>query len=118
MALSSLSVVTNANRLRRYRAAPLPAAPTTPVEPKVETITELATHTATADRAKANHTHHSGHGTAEASVVDPVCGMTITPPTATSRSTDAGTSYFCSEHCAGAFDKEPQSYGATVDAKP
>ena len=38
MALSSLSVVGNANRLRRYRIEPLPAAVEIPaVEPQVET---------------------------------------------------------------------------------
>ncbi|WP_040786438.1 heavy metal translocating P-type ATPase [Nocardia pneumoniae] len=37
MALSSLSVVGNANRLRRYSPAPLPSAPATDIEPLVET---------------------------------------------------------------------------------
>ncbi|MBF6468260.1 heavy metal translocating P-type ATPase [Nocardia beijingensis] len=37
MALSSLSVVGNANRLRRYRPTPLPDAPATDIEPLVET---------------------------------------------------------------------------------
>ena len=37
MALSSLSVVTNANRLRRYRPAPLPQAVPAEVDPQVET---------------------------------------------------------------------------------
>jgi Cu+-exporting ATPase len=36
MALSSLSVVGNANRLRRYRPAPLPAADAASVEPQVQ----------------------------------------------------------------------------------
>jgi Cu+-exporting ATPase len=37
MALSSLSVVGNANRLRRYHPAPLPLAGQVPAEPQVET---------------------------------------------------------------------------------
>ena len=37
MALSSLSVVGNANRLRRYRPAPLPEAEAVSVEPRVQT---------------------------------------------------------------------------------
>ncbi|MBF6301556.1 cadmium-translocating P-type ATPase [Nocardia amamiensis] len=37
MALSSLSVVGNANRLRRYHPTPLPNAPATDIEPLVET---------------------------------------------------------------------------------
>jgi len=37
MALSSLSVVGNANRLRRYRVEPLPAAEPSTIEPRVET---------------------------------------------------------------------------------
>ena len=37
MALSSLSVVGNANRLRRYRVEPLPAAEPSTIEPQVET---------------------------------------------------------------------------------
>jgi Cu+-exporting ATPase len=37
MALSSLSVVGNANRLRRYRIEPLPPAEPPTIEPQVET---------------------------------------------------------------------------------
>ncbi|MDD7941047.1 heavy metal translocating P-type ATPase [Actinomycetospora lutea] len=44
MALSSLCVVGNANRLRRYRAAPLVDAPVADVEPVVETGAELERH--------------------------------------------------------------------------
>ncbi|RFZ06805.1 Copper-exporting P-type ATPase A [Mycobacterium marinum] len=39
MALSSLSVVGNANRLRRYRVEPLPPAEAPTTEPRVETVT-------------------------------------------------------------------------------
>ena len=42
MALSSLSVVGNANRLRRYHPAPLPPAGRVDTEPRVETPGSLA----------------------------------------------------------------------------
>jgi Cu+-exporting ATPase len=42
MALSSLSVVANANRLRRWRTTPLPAAEQVTVAPRVETRAEQA----------------------------------------------------------------------------
>jgi Cu+-exporting ATPase len=81
MALSSLSVVTNAGRLRRWRPAPLPAAQRVDEEPLVET----------------------GSGTAD--VTDPVCGMTVDPASAPQRRlTSAGTVWFCSAPCAAAFD--------------
>jgi Cu+-exporting ATPase len=106
MALSSLSVVANANRLRRYRPAPLPAAPVARVEPQVETITpDAATHDAPSP---------SGD-----TVVDPVCGMTISREAAAARrDTDAGTFYFCSQHCASAFDRQPQGPARATAGKP
>jgi Cu+-exporting ATPase len=86
MALSSLSVVTNANRLRRWHPAPLPAAQPATVEPLVET------------------------GTSSTDVTDPVCGMTVDPATAPEhRVTSSGTVWFCSAHCAGIFDTAPHS---------
>ncbi|MGW7365345.1 heavy metal translocating P-type ATPase [Streptomyces sp. NPDC054841] len=93
MALSSLSVVTNASRLRRWHPAPLPAAGPTPVEPTLETPTA-----ATEARQ-------------EESATDPVCGMHVNPSTATQRrETDNGTLYFCSAHCAATFDTDPARY--------
>ena len=45
--------------------------------------------------------------------VDPVCGMTVTPDSAAaSREHDGTTYYFCSTHCAAAFDADPQRYTA------
>ena len=91
MALSSLSVVGNANRLRRYRPAPLPAAGPEHAEPRVETPASA--------------------GTSEAEtgpVTDPVCGMTVDPATAPERrGTGADAVYFCSAGCAAAFDADP-----------
>ncbi len=50
MALSSLSVVTNANRLRRWHPAPLPPAEIAGIEPPVETSAGVAATTAPAGR--------------------------------------------------------------------
>ncbi|OLZ62734.1 copper-translocating P-type ATPase [Streptomyces amritsarensis] len=110
MALSSLSVVTNASRLRRWRPAPLPHGAPARVEPRVET---------TADRphpsAGREHGASDSAGTAR-QVVDPVCGMRIDPRDAAEhRMTDAGEYFFCSAHCAAAFDADPSRYTATRD---
>jgi P-type Cu+ transporter len=95
MALSSLSVVSNANRLRRYHPAPLPEAGEAHSEPQVETPGSRA--------AEGEHT--------TAPVTDPVCGMTVDPATAAEhRGTSQGTVYFCSAHCAAAFDADPGHY--------
>ncbi|MEV8550209.1 heavy metal translocating P-type ATPase [Streptomyces glaucescens] len=89
MALSSLSVVTNASRLRRWHPAPLPDADVTGVRPTVKTVTEPSAPSAT----------------------DPVCGMQVDPATAPERrDTTHGTLHFCSTDCAAAYDTEPERY--------
>ncbi|HEV2243273.1 MAG TPA: heavy metal translocating P-type ATPase [Streptosporangiaceae bacterium] len=97
MAASSLSVVTNANRLRRYRPEPLPPAGQVRAEPQVETPA-------------------SRGGTAEAPagpVTDPVCGMSVDPAAAPEhRATGPVAVYFCSAGCAAAFDADPGRYTA------
>ncbi|MFJ7067804.1 heavy metal translocating P-type ATPase [Streptomyces sp. NPDC101115] len=98
MALSSLSVVTNASRLRRWRAAPLPETEVVQRRPEVESA---------ADRAARGE---DGAG-AEATAVDPVCGMRVEPRTAPEhRDVRAGTLHFCSAQCAEAFDADPDRY--------
>jgi Cu+-exporting ATPase len=106
MALSSLSVVGNANRLRRHRTADLPTAAPAPVQPHVETGAEHATPSAPA------HGDHTGHaGTA----VDPVCGMPVEPATAAAhRDTPAGPVHFCSAGCTATFDTDTDRYAATL----
>jgi P-type Cu+ transporter len=90
MALSSLSVVGNANRLRRYQ--PNPPAPVTDLA--VEPVVEVAE-----DHARDGHVHAAG------AAVDPVCGMSIDPASAAAqRDSDTGTVYFCSAQCAATFD--------------
>jgi Cu+-exporting ATPase len=86
MAASSLSVVTNANRLRRFQPQPLPAHRyITLVEPVIEI------------------------GTTDAAVipvqaVDPVCGMTVDPATAVRTVVGAGGDVlFCSTGCRDAY---------------
>ena len=99
MALSSLSVVGNANRLRRWRPADLPAATPTPVEPRVETGADHAPPAATSPAHPADET------------IDPICGMPVSPDTAAAhRDTTAGTFHFCSTGCAATFDTDPDRH--------
>jgi len=96
MAASSLSVVGNANRLRRWHPAPLPAPEPSTVQPQVQTW--------------AGGGAHQHAGTAEATV-DPVCGMSVHPDSAAARRDLAGTMLlFCSTGCAEAFDAHPDRY--------
>ncbi|GAA3716937.1 hypothetical protein GCM10022204_40950 [Microlunatus aurantiacus] len=104
MALSSLSVVANANRLRRWHPAHPPTQPPAPVTPEVRlgAIHDTATAPHDADLEAAG-------------TVDPVCGMTISPKTAAAtRSIDDVTYYFCSDHCAATFDNDPARYTTTT----
>jgi Cu+-exporting ATPase len=98
MALSSLSVVTNANRLRRYHPEPLPSGGQTCAEPVVETPADRHTPVPAPDPATL--------------ATDPVCGMRVDPATAAAqRRTGAGTVHFCSAHCAATYDADPARYG-------
>ncbi len=108
MAASSLSVVANANRLRRWQPKPLPTGePATVVEPAVEPTVET--------RATAADHHHGGsaghHDGGSQPKADPVCGMPVSPATAAAhRSLDRTTVYFCSAGCAATFDTDPRRY--------
>jgi len=102
MALSSLSVVANANRLRRFAPATLPEDPTvSATDPVVEVGTdELPEESMTI--------------TPEAAT-DPVCGMTVDPSTAAASTEYEGrTYYFCSHHCHKEFAEEPARYVAAA----
>jgi Cu+-exporting ATPase len=103
MAASSLSVVSNANRLRRYHPAPLPEPGEVPTDPHIEIP---------GSRAGEDETGTTGP------VTDPVCGMTVDPATAGHRSADSGTVYFCSAHCAAAFDSDPGQFASAASAAP
>ncbi|WP_456243061.1 YHS domain-containing protein [Streptomyces blattellae] len=117
MALSSLSVVTNASRLRRWHTQPLPGAQPARVQPRVQFATDRSQAGASAATehrpAPYDHAHeHHPHGSA---VTDPVCGMSIDKAfAAQSRNTGTGTYYFCSAHCAAAFDADPERYTGPV----
>jgi Cu+-exporting ATPase len=60
------------------------------------------------------------HHHAAATVLDPVCGMTIDPATAAGSSPHGGeTIYFCSLHCKAKFDANPAAYtGEAARPKP
>jgi P-type Cu+ transporter len=104
MAASSLSVVGNANRLRRYHPAPLPGPGAVQTEPHVETR---------GSRAGEDEAGTFGP------VTDPVCGMTVDPATAAEhRGAGPGTVYFCSAHCAAAFDSDPGQFAPAATAAP
>ena len=91
MALSSLSVVSNANRLRRFRAGPLPEAG----EPVAEVVVEV----------KEEEEERM------ATVRDPVCGMDVDPAQAAgSERYGDETYYFCSTSCLERFREDPARY--------
>ncbi len=98
MALSSLSVVTNANRLRGFKA---PELPHDVVVSATDPVVEIGR-----DEKKE-------HDMSEKSpkVTDPVCGMTVDPAeAATSTKHEGHTYYFCSEHCAMVFAADPGAH--------
>ncbi|WP_155059321.1 heavy metal translocating P-type ATPase [Streptomyces blattellae] len=112
MALSSLSVVTNASRLRRWHTQPLPEAHPASVQPRVESAADRAPAESTAPLADPGH-HPVPKSDGDGMVTDPVCGMQVDKATAAEhRQTEHGTYYFCSTHCAAAFDAEPDRYTA------
>ena len=94
MALSSLSVVTNANRLRRYLPPkPVDAGPSAPITPRVEVR----------EKPKKEETM--------ATVIDPICKMEIDPETAVAKEEYKGkTYYFCAKMCQERFNEDPEKY--------
>ncbi|WP_454852345.1 heavy metal translocating P-type ATPase [Promicromonospora soli] len=116
MALSSLSVVGNANRLRRWHPTPLPTAGPADVTPQVQTGAAPASIEARRASPIDPHEelpmrHHDQQHAPSTDTVDPVCGMSVTPDTAAQSREVAGvTYYFCSAHCANQFDADPDRY--------
>ncbi|MGQ0431154.1 MAG: heavy metal translocating P-type ATPase [Microthrixaceae bacterium] len=91
MALSSLSVVTNANRLRRFAPVPLPERATPRA---VDPVVEVGADPAPPEPAQ---------------VTDPVCGMFVDPAHAAATFTRGGTThYFCSTGCRDTFTADPE----------
>ena len=104
MALSSLSVVTNANRLRGFRAPVLatkvPVATTDPVVEIGQDVIESQEEEREDDMFSKTK-----------KVTDPVCGMSIDPEKAAARIEHGGeTYYFCSQHCADSFAPDPERF--------
>jgi Cu+-exporting ATPase len=95
MAMSSLSVVTNANRLRGYKPISLMVPDAVKlVRPRVEV-------------SETRKQEEVEMGTAK----DPVCGMEIDPRTAAATAEYKGeTYYFCSDACHQKFKAEPEKY--------
>ncbi len=92
MAASSLSVVGNANRLRRFHPTPIQA--TGAVAPMVEV-----------------REHEEGTEKEMKTVKDPVCGMQIDPSSAAaSEESEGRTYYFCSQACHERFRADPDAY--------
>ena len=98
MALSSLSVTTNANRLRTYQRPALAAAGASGREN--QTIIDVERYEPEKEEDMA-------------AVKDVVCGMDIDPNTASSETEYQGkTYYFCSNACHDRFMAEPQKYAS------
>jgi Cu+-exporting ATPase len=97
MALSSLSVVGNANRLHGFRPGALP--------PEGVAIDRVHVEVRERDPRR-------GEGEA-ATVRDPVCGMDIDPATAAASAEHRGTTYsFCSASCHERFVADPERFVA------
>jgi Cu+-exporting ATPase len=109
MAMSSLSVVANANRLRRFSPKPIPAvAATSTVHPVV--VVGGAPESDNSRNHREEKTMFGKKKTTKAT--DPVCGMQVdTAKPAATREHDGTTFYFCSKGCAETFDADPHKYG-------
>jgi P-type Cu+ transporter len=100
MALSSLSVVTNANRLRTHRAAAFPEEGASVDRVDVELHEQEERPDEREEKAMAT-------------VRDPVCGMDIDRATAAaSEQYQSTTYYFCSESCHQQFVAGPEQFAA------
>jgi Cu+-exporting ATPase len=114
MALSSLSVVSNANRLRRYQPAALPAIADRAGQP-TPTVTVPLDRTAASAATPATLPTTAAVATGSSSfnerLTDPVCGMPIDPASAPHRrTTSVGPVFLCSASCAAVYDASPRRY--------
>jgi Cu+-exporting ATPase len=115
MAMSSLSVVSNSNRLRGFHSKPggMVAAAPSAIEPKVEVGSD--------DKSTIDQDARTGQGGDMAdkpTAIDLVCQMTVDIATAEYRSFNKGNVYyFCSAGCKVSFDKDPGKFiGARAEA--
>jgi len=106
MALSSLSVVTNSSRLRRFTPKPVATQP-------AASITDPVVELGNQKEEEPPMTHDTNdHSSSTTLVTDPVCGMKIDPATAAATREHDGTTFsFCSTGCADTFDADPHRYG-------
>nr|WP_181716046.1 heavy metal translocating P-type ATPase [Cryobacterium sp.]QJS06322.1 copper or silver-translocating P-type ATPase [Cryobacterium sp.] len=107
MALSSLSVVTNSSRLRRFtpKRVAIPATTST-----ANPVVEIGNQQVHEENPMTNHNDNPSDPTTL--VTDPVCGMKIDPTMAAATREHEGTTfYFCSTGCADTFDADPHRYG-------
>jgi YHS domain-containing protein len=96
MALSSLSVTTNANRLRTYRRPALAAAGASASEGQA--FIDVRSYEPEKEKEMAT-------------AKDVVCGMDVNPDTAAVQMAYEGKTYhFCSHDCHAKFMAEPQNY--------
>jgi len=103
-ALSSLSVLSNANRLRRFTA---PELPHNVVVSATNPVVEIGR-----DQDKEKPMHEQ-----TPTVTDPVCGMTVDPATAaTSIEHEGQTYHFCAKGCAKTFTANPGAYLKSASA--
>ncbi len=110
MAMSSLSVVSNSNRLRGFISKPVQSAAggRPAAEPKVEVGAVDAR--PTQERAPTGQGDDMSEKT---DAIDPVCGMTVDSATAEYRSFHDGKAYyFCSRGCKENFDKDPAKFAS------
>jgi len=90
--------VTNANRLRGFKPG---AIPDNVRVPATDPVVEVGR-----DQEKE---HHMSENSPKA--IDPVCGMSVDPATATATVDHEGhTYYFCGKGCAKSFRADPGKY--------
>ncbi|MGO5319088.1 HAD-IC family P-type ATPase [Bifidobacterium boum] len=137
MALSSVCLVLNANRLRHVRIGDdLAAGSADTASPATEPTIIIDEHTTLSRPSNAGHAHPTNHPTnhtvnhkestmdmhhmgqmAETNpadgntATDPVCGMSVAVnDEAITRTYNGTTYYFCGEHCATNFSKAPELF--------
>jgi Cu+-exporting ATPase len=99
MALSSISVVSNASRLRGFEPIEF--------EDVLEAELESGAPSVEVSQGQDDHEHHVEDST----VTDPVCGMTIDPATAAASVEHEGQMYyFCSDGYRDSFVVAPADY--------
>ena len=111
MAMSSLSVVSNSNRLRGFK--PKVIQPVDGGRPPAEPMVEVGSH----DAPPISQHAPTGQGenmSDKTNAIDPVCQVTVDTATAEYRSFHNGKAYyFCSAGCKVSFDKDPGKFVGT-----